>query len=500
MFLIPIGNDCGALRRVPAITFALIALCFVVYSLHPAMSHQQEQAVQAAGLAALNYYGENPDLRPAAELQEVFDRVLASMDATERREARERIEDAEGDAATRPERQAELDRLTAEWMRQTHADASWRWGLIPAQFSLLKLFTYMFIHTGLLHLFFNMLFLYLTGPSVEDVWGRPLFLAFYLAAGLISAGLFVVQDPSMTAPLVGASGAVAGVMGAFAVRYPTAKIKMMFLALILIRPVRLEFSLPAWLLLGLWFGGEYFSASKVPNYTPLGGGDQVAYWAHVWGFVFGAVFALGMRWLRIEERFITDAIAERRAAQDDPISHRLALLLDEGRSDEACRMLAAELSHHPDQPDLVDSFWHLVRLGSMAPHAQICMRLIRADLAHKREAEAIEHWLELSAAVPQAAPDTWLALQLYALLGRHARHAEAIALLEHTARRLRPEAAPEEWEKVAETCLDAGLPDSEAIARRALRHPRLAPDSRRVLEQKMFALLGSSRPGSSNAA
>ncbi|MDX2167247.1 MAG: rhomboid family intramembrane serine protease [Deltaproteobacteria bacterium] len=486
MFLIPIGNDCGPLRRVPVVTFGIIVLCSLVYLAHPAMTYEQEQQVGEYFSDTAKYYVANPDLTPAPELKQAIDRVLATLSATERRQAREELDEAEPDEASLAQRQKVLDNLTARWLAAEHDDAAYRWGLIPAQFSWLKLLTSMFIHGGLLHLLFNMLFLYLTGPSVEDVWGRPIFAVFYLAAGMAAGGLFALQDPTMSAPLVGASGAIAGVMGAFAVRWARARIKMMFLALIMIRVVRFEFSVPAWFLLPLWFLGELVSARGALTYQPLDATPMVAYWAHVWGFAFGAVFALGMKVFKVEERFITEAIAEREAEKQDPVTTQLTALLDAGRVADGCRLLAAELLRHPNDIDLGETFWHLARLDQMRDQQGACLRLIRTDLAERREALAIERWLELHAAVPEVAADGPLTIRLFDVLTRTGKDDAAAAALSSIMRRLAPTDPAELWAQVADRALDAKLPDAVDFAHRALANPRLRADSRRTVEQKLL--------------
>jgi membrane associated rhomboid family serine protease len=490
VFLIPVGNDSGALRRWPVVTIGIIVLCFVAYSAHPPLSWKQEHQVEEAGKKALDYYFANPDLQPEPELRQVVERALASTDAGTRRKIREELEQAEGDSDTRPERQAELDRLSHEWIDPVRGAADWQWGLIPAHFSFWKLLTYMFIHASFLHLFSNMLFFYITAPPLEDVWGRPLFAFFYLAAGVVAGGLFAAQDTSLDIPLVGASGAIAGVMGAFAVRYPKTKIRLMFLTLVFIRPVRLQFGVPAWLLLSLWFAGEFLSAHSLPTYTPLAGGPHVAYWVHVWGFVFGAGAAGALRLLKVEDRFIDDAIANRQAAQQDPVSHQLSLLLGQGRNDEARRLLAAALTTSPNDTELAETFWRLTRLDSMQPYVPLCLRLIRTDLRDKREELAIERWRELCQAVPDVDPGAAIAIPLSKAFERQRAVGEALDVLATAARHLRPDAPADDWARLAEACLVAGVADAEDIALRAVRHPLLTAETRAALEQTIFFTTG----------
>ena len=146
------------------------------------------------------------------------------------------------------------------------------------------LITYQFLHGGFLHLFGNLFFLFLAGPFIEDVWGRPVFAAFYLTAGALSALMFALRYPELDEPLIGASGAVAGVMGAFLVRYWKTRIRFLYF-FIPFRPG--TFTAPAWLMLPLWFARELVFAQAWDVASPGTGGGGVAHWAHVWGFAFG---------------------------------------------------------------------------------------------------------------------------------------------------------------------------------------------------------------------
>lgn len=154
--------------------------------------------------------------------------------------------------------------------------------LVPRTFDkhvLLSTVTYMFVHGGVLHLAGNMLFLAIFGNNVEDRLGRVRFLAFYLIAGIVSALSYALVNPSGTAPLVGASGAIAGVLGAYLVLYPRAPVTGLLFFLI---PLRL----PAWIVLGVWFAIQSFSAHGA------GAAGGVAYLVHVVGFVLGVCYAV----------------------------------------------------------------------------------------------------------------------------------------------------------------------------------------------------------------
>lgn len=161
----------------------------------------------------------------------------------------------------------------------------------PAQFHknvLASVLTAMFLHGGWLHLGGNMLYLLIFGNNVEDRLGRLKYLLFYLVAGVVATYGFALADPSSTSPLIGASGAIAGVLGAYLILYPKARVWSLVPFLFFI-PLKL----PAWLVLGLWFVLQYAYASGVGLTS---GADQgVAYLAHVIGFVLGVLVGLTVR-------------------------------------------------------------------------------------------------------------------------------------------------------------------------------------------------------------
>jgi membrane associated rhomboid family serine protease len=145
----------------------------------------------------------------------------------------------------------------------------------------LTLFTSMFMHGGLLHLGGNMLFLWIFGNNVEDSMGRVTFLVFYLLAGLAATGLQVLIGPDVAVPTVGASGAVAGVLGGYILLFPRARV----ITVIFIIFFFTILELPALVILGLWFLQQ-----AIFGYLDLGdptGGGGVAYFAHIGGFAFG---------------------------------------------------------------------------------------------------------------------------------------------------------------------------------------------------------------------
>lgn len=154
---------------------------------------------------------------------------------------------------------------------------------------LYTLFTSMFLHGGVAHILFNMLYLYIFGNNVEDRMGSGRFLLFYVLCGLIASGAHIYSDPSSTIPTLGASGAIAGVLGAYLVLYPFERIGV-FLGYLYMR-------VPAVVVLLFWFVTQLFSGFLSLGNASAGG---VAFFAHIGGFVAGAILIFLFRKRRVD--------------------------------------------------------------------------------------------------------------------------------------------------------------------------------------------------------
>jgi len=190
------------------------------------------------------------------------------------------------------------------------ADFILKWGTIPQEISdgtdLFTLGTCMFLHGGWLHIAGNMLFLWVFGDNVEDTMGHIKFLVFYLLCGLAASGLQVIVNPDSRTPMIGASGAISGVLAAYLVLYPRGKIRTMILVGIPIMVL-----IPAWGMIGYWIVIQFINgiASLGVNTAETGGG--VAYFAHIGGFVAGAALVWIFRDREIQQRHLDNRSGNR---------------------------------------------------------------------------------------------------------------------------------------------------------------------------------------------
>ena len=159
-------------------------------------------------------------------------------------------------------------------------------GLVELQPEIVKLPAYgtlissMFLHSSLMHIIGNLLFLWVLGDNVEDNMGHGRYLIFYLICGIVAGLAHAISDPRSAVPMIGASGAISGVIGAYLMLHPRAPIKVLVWFIIV--------WLPAWLVLGFWVGYQFLSIAMTS-----GGG--IAWWAHIGGFLAGAGLIIFMR-------------------------------------------------------------------------------------------------------------------------------------------------------------------------------------------------------------
>jgi membrane associated rhomboid family serine protease len=168
-----------------------------------------------------------------------------------------------------------------------HADTvPWRGGVHPYA----TVLSSMFMHGGVFHIASNMLYLWVFGRNIEDDFGHFRFLVFYLLSGIAAALAFVYAYPGSHIPLVGASGAIAGLLGAYFLRFPASRIYTFFIIVIIVRII----PIPAFFILGFWFFIQIGSCA-VACTTPVGAAGQggIAFISHIAGFVFGMLFTLG---------------------------------------------------------------------------------------------------------------------------------------------------------------------------------------------------------------
>jgi membrane associated rhomboid family serine protease len=281
ILLIPLGPD-AELPRLPRATLALVALSVLAFFWTSRFDSVRAEAEEA-------------------RLERVADWTigLLARDLPELGEERRRHPSAldylasDGgwrEAVPEGELRDRLLRCVEERSALREGHPFYEWGFVPADITLPRLLVHQFLHADLVHLLFNMIFLWAVGGLVESVWGAVLFTGLYLVSGVVAALVHAASAPGSSEPAIGASGAVAGLMGFFAVAHAREPMRLALVAgLSLASHVRI-FTLPAAVFLGLWALEQVFWTLMT---TTIDVG--VAFRAHLGGFAFGAVAALGLR-------------------------------------------------------------------------------------------------------------------------------------------------------------------------------------------------------------
>ena len=345
--LIPIRHENMTARRWPIVTLSLIAINTIVFLFtHGALTSQAPELgkakvhilVLAATHPELNL---SPDAQQlATNFKEHHPRDWAKVQNPNHKaiDAWEvHIRQVEEPA----ELQQEMDSLCDEYSKLSANSLAEQYAFVPAHPNPISYLTANFLHGGWLHLIGNMWFLWLAGFVLEDAWGRPLYAVIYLIAGAAALQFHAWLNPGSIVPTLGASGAVAALMGAFLVRFPKMKIEMMW-TIFFFR--RYTFKAPAWGLLPLWLLMEVLYG------TLFGQASGTAHWAHVGGFLFGAVAALALRYSGLEHK-MNQAIESEVSWQNDPEIVQASEMVSNEQLDQALPILKEYLARKPDSVD-----------------------------------------------------------------------------------------------------------------------------------------------------
>jgi membrane associated rhomboid family serine protease len=396
-FFLPVRSE-SRIRRFPVVTVSLIGLNILVFLFsYPAMKRQN-----------------NIIIEKAMKLQEVEIKTLSPEDpsaiieyAKDPETLREKIKNKE--IAISDDLWAEWKKVYDELQEAIDRSISKKYGFVSNDMDVATLMTYIFLHANFIHLIGNLWFLWLVGVNVEDDWGRPFFLGFYFVSGIFAALLFAVMTHS-DLPLIGASGAIAGVMGAFAVQYYKSKIYFLFVCLV---PFIFKiFPLYAWFYLPLWFVTQLFYAIYLTGYS------NVAFWAHIGGFGFGVFVVLLLRYSGLERKYLKPLVEGTLNLMDTDFSKAVEAR-SAGNTEAAEKHLKDILQKDPSNIDaseeLIDIY---IKAGKKKEAASLAKETFRVLRMGKKDPSTIldfyENVLEERGFVSNMSPyDFYFVSQLY---------------------------------------------------------------------------------------
>lgn len=442
MIILPLGHEKMEAQRLPYITIGILILnIFIFIITHYAIAPKSREELAKRGEELLGYYFDHLYLDLPEETVEKFPPQAQEMIKYMKEIGiEESVEDAYGQAALtdrfsesigtekeqelesreemlkkiKEEQQAHLDELARAFEKAYKNDFYMKYGYIPSQGGVFSMFSSMFLHGGILHLVFNMLFLWLSGCNIEDLWGRIIYPVFYLLGGIVAALAHGLMFPDSVVPLIGASGAIAAAMGAFMIRLYNTKIYFFYFFWFGFRPRWGRFQAPAYLMLPLWLLQQLWEAFL------SGESSGVAFWAHIGGFVFGAAVALVIKITGVEEKYIAPAIDKKTAVLDEHVAAGMTKL-QEDDVEGAIRELREAAKNNPDDPivhsELSRAYFKTgkkdLALREFKRAVYIYMKLDRMD-------EAVDEYLDISSELPEMMLDPPRQMKIAAALEKRA--------------------------------------------------------------------------------
>jgi membrane associated rhomboid family serine protease len=487
--LIPIGQESNTVRRVPWVTIAIIALCVIIHIFNAGAISEFEDKLFDIYNEIYEYYTSHPYLELDQELKQTFfineelDEVLKSMTADKY--------SAGPDEEQLEEEQTYLDNLVEELDFTKKSLPFYKFGLVPKKKTFVGLIGHMFLHAGWLHLLGNLLYLYLLGPFIEDAWGKPAYAVFYLGTGILAALAFATHYPNSGVPMVGASGAISGVMGGFLIRYWHARIRYFYMFSLLIRGT---FTAPAWVMLPVGFIMELINASIMDSIVP-GGGGGVAHWAHVWGFIFGVAGAFLIKFLKIEEKFVAPEVeAETTYVNKSFVAYEEAMqALADGDKEKAYAILIDAAKEDPTNQDVIETLWNIApEIGKTSEVAPLLTRLIEKEVQQARLEAALFHYKHLRSKVPDTRFSTHTKIMIFEQSVNVKDLEEAKILYRELLNEVNLASPPGLVLELCSAALKFDLNFDKSLANKVIelarQHPEVPEDRKESLKQQLYAI------------
>jgi len=362
--ILPLRHENMSARRWPVVTLALIIINFVVFFF--TLSTIEEESLQTAQTSATKEHililaAMHPGLAVPTDVQEMIETAKQKHAKLWEHYHDQSIEvvDTWHAKVTMMQSyealQVEMDSLVKdyeEWKASRPETLLGKYAFVPANPTPISYLTANFLHLGWLHVIFNMWFLWLAGFVLEDRWGRILYTIVYFVAGAAAMQVHAWANAGSSIPSLGASGAVAGLMGAFLMRFPFMKIKIA----LFYRLRAVTFDAQAIWLLPLWLINEFVG-------TLWGAASGVAHWAHIGGFIFGALAALLLKVSGLEHKAnqAIEAKLDKDVLTADPAIEQAGTMMEQGDFDGAITVLKNYLATKPDALDacsmLQQAYW-----------------------------------------------------------------------------------------------------------------------------------------------
>ena len=413
MFILPLGHEHMQAQRFPHITLGIIILNAFFYLVTLFAMPPTERAHREAEGQLIEFYLFHLDMklpeRVYEKLQPESRRFLKQAQETGLSDVLQQFnlspadfhqekESGDSDPNAQAIKRQQDERKFAEYIRAFEFayqnDFYNKYGYVPARGEFMTIFSSIFLHGGFFHLLFNMLFLWLSGCNIEDLWGRVIYPIFYLLGGVVATLAHGLMSHGSSVPLIGASGAIAAVMGAFMIRMYSTKIYFVYI-IFFYGIKRGRFDAPAFVMLPLWLLQQFWGVM-----TEGGGEGGVAFWAHIGGFIFGAAVALLLKVSGLETKVIAPAIEKKTAVVDEHLGDGLEKL-QAGDFAGAVAELKIAAANEPDNPTAQSELARAYFKNGQKDLAQRQFkRVILLHIKQGNMANAVDQFVELQQDMP----------------------------------------------------------------------------------------------------
>lgn len=386
--LFPIGHDESSARSIPVVSISLILICAVIFAATQTTINKEQKLIEAVQAEIeslkLKVYMRDNRQKGGDMITALVDKDASNFYELSQKFG-ERISAAwelfiQGKTVSEDDpyfiRYLELRDLLRD---QKAKSIVGKFGLKPDNVTVLSLVTSMFLHGSLGHLLMNMFFLYLFGLALEDVWGRAMYGVFYILAGVVAGGFYVAMNPGSGMPAIGASGAIAGLMGAFLFRFYKVKIHFVYYYFLL-RLHYGKFAVPALLVLPLWLAGQLLYNSLTTHEIM-----PIAFWAHIGGFCVGVFGAFAIKTAGLGRKSIGEMDAERLQELKTLPKTDLAKgrrFIDSGQGENAVEFFDKIISENP------------LNLPARSELLRACLLIDNSDRVIKEGAGLIEQYMK----------------------------------------------------------------------------------------------------------
>jgi len=473
----------GSAHEVPWVTFVLVAVCVCVYSATQYASRRAQASAEEELRGAISYLLKHPYLEPGPILAE---RVDASV-IHQKREV-ERLGRNNRGAPPIPKRvqqrqKEQLEQLVEQAFAGVADLPAQRWGFRATEFKPLTMLTHVYLHDSSLHLLGALLLLLILGFHLESAWGSGLFFLFVLLSSAASATAYAIGNPEFSAPLIGMSGIVAALLGAFLIRfrsnwkYPVYSFALVLGALFLILPAR--------------YGNEWSVFAGLEQTVVLVGNRGASYWAFGGGIAFGVLGQLVIALLGVGETGVREGAGATTKYIANPMLEKVISARTSGRLNEAYGYLAELLRQNPDDHEALLVMWDVaLDYARPAEAAAAMLRAIRDEVKRNDASTAVEHWLDLANRGLNADAEPALLIRLALMLQKRDHTFAAVAALQQALEKSEGADSAVVASRVARASRDLDAETAREAAWRALSSVDLDLEERQSLES-LLAEIGS---------